>query len=99
MSASTGGLRVLFKGAELGAVGETVAAAGAFAFDNFVHVVNVLHLGMDGALGTDFAAEAAGDAESFDDSNFHDRFHSQRSCFDELSTNGKSQLFAKIRSR
>jgi hypothetical protein len=34
-------------------------------------MMNVLHLRMDGALGTDFAAQAAGDTEAFDDSNFH----------------------------
>jgi hypothetical protein len=27
---------------------------------------------MDGALGADFAAQAAGDAEAFDDFDFHD---------------------------
>jgi len=39
--------------------------------DDFVHVVNVLHLRMDGALRTDFAAQAACDAEVFDNSDFH----------------------------
>jgi hypothetical protein len=36
-------------------------------------MVNVLHLRMNGALGADFTAQAAGDAEAFDDSNFHGR--------------------------
>jgi hypothetical protein len=46
----------------LGAVRQTVAAAGALVFDYFVHVMDILHLGMDRALGTDFAAQAAGNA-------------------------------------
>ena len=63
--------RILLQCARFGAVGETVTTAGAFAFDDFVHVVNVLHLGMHGAFGADFAAQAAGDTESFNDTDFH----------------------------
>ena len=73
-SAGPGALRVLLQGAKLRAIGQTIATAGAFAFDHFVHVMDVLHLGMDGALGTDFTAQAAGDTESFDDFDFHHRF-------------------------
>ena len=38
---------------------------------HFIHVMNVLHLRMDGALRADFTAETAGDAEAFDDFDFH----------------------------
>ena len=38
---------------------------------NFVHVMDVLHFGMDRAFRTDLAAETAGDAKSFFDSHFH----------------------------
>jgi hypothetical protein len=41
--------------------------------NDFVPMMNVLHLRMNGALGEDFTAQAAGDAEAFDDSNFHGR--------------------------
>ena len=53
------------------AVGEAVAAAGAFSLENFVHVMNVLHFWMDGAFGTNLTAKAAGDAETLDDADFH----------------------------
>lgn len=62
---------VFFERAGLRAVGQTIAAAGAFMLQHFVHVMDVLHLRMDGVLGADFATQAAGDAEAFDDSNFH----------------------------
>jgi hypothetical protein len=62
----------------LRAVRQAVAATGAFAFDDFVHVVDVLHFRMDGAFWADFAAQAAGDAESFDDSDFHASAHLTR---------------------
>lgn len=64
-------LPVFFQRAWNGAIGKTVAAACAFAFDYFVHVMDVLHFRMDCALRADFAAQAAGDAESFDDFDFH----------------------------
>jgi hypothetical protein len=51
-------------------VRQAIAAAGAFVWDDFVHVVDVLHFRMDGALGADFTAETARDAETFDDSHF-----------------------------
>jgi hypothetical protein len=53
------------------AVGEAIATAGAFSFENFVHVMNVLHFWMDRAFGTNLTAKAAGDAETLDDSDFH----------------------------
>jgi hypothetical protein len=53
------------------AVAQTVTTAGTFGFDNFVHVVDVLHFRMHRALGTGLAAEAAGDAETLFDSNLH----------------------------
>lgn len=52
-------------------IGQTVAAAGAFMLKHFEHMMDVLHFRMDRALGTGFAAKAAGDAERFYDSNFH----------------------------
>ena len=76
ISAHTVRLRILFERAGLRTIGETVAAAGAFSFDHFVHVMDVLHLRMDRAFRTDFAAEAAGDAKTFDDSDFHNGVHS-----------------------
>jgi hypothetical protein len=33
--------------------------------------MDVLHLRMDGVLGADFATQAAGDAEAFDNFDFH----------------------------
>jgi hypothetical protein len=45
------------------AAGQTVAATGAFAFDHFVHVMNVLHFRMNRAFETGFAAKAAGAAQ------------------------------------
>jgi hypothetical protein len=53
------------------AIGEAVAAASAFSFEDFVHVMDVLHFWMDGAFGTNLTAKAAGDAETLDDSDFH----------------------------
>ena len=54
-----------------GAIGEAVSAAGAFSFENFVHVMDVLHFWMDRAFGTNLTAKAGGDAETLDDSDFH----------------------------
>jgi hypothetical protein len=54
-------------------VGQTVAAAGAFAFYHFVHVMDILHFRMHRALGAYFAAKPAGNAEIFDDFDFHQR--------------------------
>ena len=62
---------VFFQRAWNRAIGKTIAAACAFALDYFVHVMDVLHFRMDCALRADFAAKAAGDAESFDDLDFH----------------------------
>src|SRR5687767_6535772 len=53
------------------AIGEAVPAASAFSFENFVHVMNVLHFWMDRAFGTNLTTKAAGDAETLDDSDFH----------------------------
>jgi hypothetical protein len=61
----------LLQSAGFGAVGEAVAAAGAFALDHFVHMVNVLHFGMDGVFRANLAAQAAGDAKTFDDADVH----------------------------
>jgi hypothetical protein len=66
-----GGL-VFFERASFRTVREAIAAAGAFMLDDLVPMVNVLQLRMDGALRADFAAEAAGDAERFDNTNFHE---------------------------
>jgi hypothetical protein len=63
----------LLESAKLRAVGQTVAATGAFALNDLVHVVDVLHFRMNRALGTNFTARAAGDAKGFDDFDFHDR--------------------------
>ena len=49
-------LPIFLKRPRLGAVGQAVGAAGAFAFDHFVHVMDVLHLRMHRAFGADFAA-------------------------------------------
>ena len=62
---------IFHKRSGLRAVGQAVGAAGAFILNHFVHVMDVLHLRMDGAFGADFAAQAAGDAEGFDDFDFH----------------------------
>ena len=70
-SASNAGRLILLERAGFRAVGKAVAAAGAFTFDNFVHVVDILHLRMDGVLRADFAEQAAGDTEAFDDPDFH----------------------------
>jgi hypothetical protein len=53
-------------------VGKTIAAAGAFLFDNFKPMMDVLHLRMHRSFGTNFAAEAARDAESLVNSCFHE---------------------------
>ena len=58
------------------AVGEAVAAASAFSFEDFVHVMDVLHFWMDGAFGTNLTAKAAGNAETFDDADFHNLLRS-----------------------
>jgi hypothetical protein len=70
-SACATGLRVLLEGAELRAVGQTVAAARAFDLYDFVYMVDVLHFRMNRALGANFTAEPAGDAQSFDNFDFH----------------------------
>jgi hypothetical protein len=62
---------VFFERAGLRAIRQTIAAAGAFMLQHFVHVMDVLHLWMDGVLGADFTAQAAGDAEAFDNFDFH----------------------------
>jgi hypothetical protein len=69
-------LLVLKQGPRHWAIGEAVAAAGAFSFENFVHVMDVLHFWMDGAFGTNLTAKAAGDAETFDDADFHNLLRS-----------------------
>jgi hypothetical protein len=53
------------------AIGEAVSAAGAFSFENFVHVMDVLHFWMDRAFGANLTAKTTGDAETLDDSDFH----------------------------
>jgi hypothetical protein len=53
------------------AVGQTIAATGAFMLKDFVHVMDVLHFRMHRALETGLAAKAAGDAETLFDSNLH----------------------------
>ena len=53
------------------AIGEAVTAASAFSFENFVHVMDVLHFWMDRAFGTNLTTKAAGDAETLDDPDFH----------------------------
>jgi hypothetical protein len=53
------------------AVGKAIVTAGAFSFENFVHVMNALHFWMDRAFGANLTAKAAGDAETLDDSDFH----------------------------
>jgi hypothetical protein len=58
------------------AIGEAVAAASAFSFEDFVHVMDVLHFWMDGAFGTNLTAKAAGNAETFDDADFHNLLRS-----------------------
>ena len=62
---------VFFERARFRAIRQTVAAARAFMLQHFVHVMDVLHLWMDGVLGADFATQAAGDAEAFDNFDFH----------------------------
>src|SRR5262245_4927882 len=62
---------ILFQCAGNRTIGETVAATGAFSLENFIHMVDVLHLRMNGELGTGFAAETAGDAKALFDSNLH----------------------------
>ena len=75
ISAHTVRLRILFERAGLRTIGETVATACAFSFNHFVHVMNILHLWMYRTFRTDLAAEAAGDAKTFDDSDFHNGVH------------------------
>jgi hypothetical protein len=71
ISASGSRRLVRLQRARLRAVGEAISTASAFGLDDFVDVMNILHLGMDGVLRADFAAQSAGDAEAFDDLNFH----------------------------
>jgi len=61
----------LFKGARNRAVGQAIAAPGAFVFNDFETVMDILHLRVHGALGADFAAKSASDAERLYDSYFH----------------------------
>lgn len=58
------------------AIGEAVAAASAFSFEDFVHMMDVLHFWMDGAFGTNLTAKAARNAETFDDADFHNLLRS-----------------------
>src|SRR5262245_13862411 len=62
---------VLFQCAGNRTIGETVAAASAFSLDHFIHMMDILHLRMDGELGTGFAADTAGDAKALLDPNLH----------------------------
>jgi hypothetical protein len=47
-------------------------------FENFVPMVDVLHLRMHSALRADFAAQAASDTEGFLDSDLHAYFDPPR---------------------
>ena len=69
---------VLRKSAGSRAIWQAFAAAGACAFDDFVHVVDVLHFGMHRPFRADFAAQAARDAETFENFNFVHRSDSPR---------------------
>src|SRR5215510_1641222 len=62
---------VLFQCAGNRTIGETVAAAGAFSLEHFIHMMDVLHLRMNGELGTGLAAETARDAKVLLDPNLH----------------------------
>src|SRR5215813_211093 len=62
---------VLFQCAGNRTIGETVAAAGAFSLDHFIHMMDVLHLRMNSEFGTRFAAKTAGDAKVLLDPNLH----------------------------
>jgi hypothetical protein len=53
------------------AVRQARRAPGALVLEDFVHVMNVLQFWMYRAFRAYFTAEAAGDAESFFDSDFH----------------------------
>ena len=53
------------------AIGEAVTAASAFSFENFVHVMDVLHFWVNRDFRTNLTAKAAGDAETLDDPDFH----------------------------
>src|SRR5262245_3165413 len=61
----------LFQCAGNRTIGETVAAAGAFSRDHFIHMMDVLHLRMNSKLGAGFAAKTARDAKVFFDPNLH----------------------------
>lgn len=63
--------RILLQCPRRRAVGQTIAAPGAFSFEHFIHVMDVLHLRMDRVLGANLAAQAAGDAKTFANSDFH----------------------------
>ena len=62
---------VLFQCAGNRTIGQTVAAAGTFSLDHFIHMMDVLHLRMNSELGTGFAAKTAGDAKVLLDPNLH----------------------------
>jgi len=62
---------VLFQCAGNRTIGQTVAAAGTFSFEHFIHMMDVLHLRMNSELGTGFAAKTAGDAKTLLDPNLH----------------------------
>jgi len=70
-SARDMGWLVLLESAGGGAVEKAIAATSAFMLKHFVHMMNVLHFRMDGAVRANFAAQAASNAEFFDDSDFH----------------------------
>ena len=62
---------VLFQCAGNRTIGQTVAAAGTFSLEHFIHMMDVLHLRMNSELGTGFAAQAASDAKTLLDPNLH----------------------------
>ena len=62
---------VLFQCAGNRTIAQTVAAAGTFSLEHFIHMMDVLHLRMNSELGTGFAAKTAGDAKVLLDPNLH----------------------------
>jgi hypothetical protein len=50
--------------------------------------MDILHFWMDGSFRTCLAAEAAGDAEIFDDSNLHESVQENRSWLHRLTMIG-----------
>ena len=62
---------VFFQCAGNRTIGQTVAAAGTFSLEHFIHMMDILHLRMNGELGTDFAAQTARDAKVLLDPNLH----------------------------